>query len=166
MGIDVCALVRRDHDELDRTLRTLLETSRASAEQRELLDAFRIGLVAHVAAEAAVLGTLLVRTQPPLLLRLIVKQLDDEHRAQLAALDAIEAESIGSAAWSERLLELRISLLEHASREDYFPSTLHDHVVSGERRRLAGEYATERLRAISSLAPLAIAREAAVVSYN
>ena len=141
VGTDVCALVRRDHDELDRTLRTLLETPRAPKDQLELVDAFRIGLVAHVAAEAAVLGTMLLRTQPPLLLRLIVKQLDDEHRAQLAALDAIAAEPVGSARWSERLLELRIALLDHASREDYFPSSLHDHVVSGERRKLAERYA-------------------------
>jgi hypothetical protein len=168
VGTDVCALVRRDHEDLDRTLSTLLDSSRRGTrgDQLELLDAFRIGLVAHVAAEAAVLASMVVRSRPPLLVRLIVKQLDDEHRAQLSAIDQLASEQVGSASWSERLLELRIDFLDHAAREDYFPSSLHDHVASQDRRLLAGEYATERMRALAALAPVAIAREAALIRFN
>lgn len=157
--------MRRDHDDLDRTLTALLD-SRSRIDRAELLDAFRIGLVAHVAAEAAVFANLVVRTRPPLLVRLVVKQLDDEHRAQLAAIDVISAEAPGSSAWSERILELRIQCLDHAAREDYFPSSLHDHVAQQERRQLAADYATERLRAMSALAPMETAREAAIIRFN
>jgi hypothetical protein len=152
--------VRRDHDDLDRTLCALLDGKRARIEHLELLDAFRIGLVAHVAAETAVLAAMLVRSQPPMLVRLIVKQLDDEHRSQLAAIEAVGREVVGSVSWCERLLELRIQFLDHAAREDFFPSSLQDHVTHPDRRSLAAEYATERLRAMSTLAPIASAREA------
>lgn len=162
----MCALVRRDHDDLDRTLRALLDNRRPPSEYAELLDAFRIGLVAHVAAEAAVLAAMVLRVQPPLLVRLIVKQLDDEHRAQLAAIDAVAGEVLGSAGWFEKLLELRIAFLDHAAREDYFPSSLLDHVVAGERRSLAAEYATERMRAMAALAPIESARAAALSLFN
>jgi hypothetical protein len=144
----------------------LVDGRRTASEQVELLDAFRIGLVAHIAAETAVLAAMVMRAQPPMLVRLIVKQLDDEHRAQLSALDVISRQAPGSVAWCERLLELRIAFLDHAAREDYFPSSLHDHVAPGERRSLAGEYATERLRAMSALAPIATARAAAIALFN
>lgn len=166
MGTDVCALVRRDHEDLDRTLTALLDERRSRSERIELLDAFRIGLVAHVAAESAVFANLVVRTRPPLLVRLIVKQLDEEHHTQLAAIDSIAMEQTGSSTWCERLLQLRIQFLDHAAREDYFPSSLHDHVPAHERRQLAAEYATERLRAMSALAPMETAREAAIIRFN
>jgi len=158
VGTDVCALVRRDHDDLDRTLRALLDSKRPPSEYAELLDAFRIGLVAHVAAEAAVLAAMLVR--------LIVKQLDDEHRAQLAAIDALASEVLGSASWFERLLELRIAFLDHAGREEYFPSSLLDHVAAGDRRSLAAEYASERMRAMAAIAPIESARASALALFN
>lgn len=111
-------------------------------------------------------ANLVVRTRPPLLVRLIVKQLDDEHRAQLAAIDSIAMETSGSAVWCDRILQLRIHFLDHAAREDYFPSSLQDHVGQQERRQLAAEYATERLRAMSALAPMETAREAAIIRFN
>ncbi len=95
-----------------------------------------------------------------------MKQLDAEHREQLVAIDGIAEERVGSAGWCERLLELRIQFLDHAAREDYFPSSLQDHVGSGDRRSLAAAYATERLRAMSALAPIASAREAARALFN
>lgn len=165
MTIDVCALVRRDHDDLDRTLAALLE-DKGAREHHDLLDGLRIGLVAHVSAESAVLASMIMRAQPPQVVRQIARAVESEHRGQLVALDRLSAERVGSSAWLERVLELRVLILDHAGRADYFPSTLRDHVTPAHLRMLAGEYATERLRALAALAPLAGVRDKAIARMN
>jgi len=157
MGIDVCALVRRDHDDLDRALGEMVDPRTSPKELATLLDVFRLALAVHTAAEAKVLDALLARITGPRTLNMLALQTRVEHVAQRAAADALVGARPGSIGWYDGALELRVTVMDHAARAEQTRWTLEDHVPIEVQRLLAGEYATERMRVLASTSPIALA---------
>jgi hypothetical protein len=157
MPSDLCGLVRRDHDDLDRALSAMVDTTTKGDELPTLLDIFQLALAVHAAAEAKVLGALLAHSASPAILRLIAAQARDEHAAQQAAAAALASIRPGSDDWFARALELRVHVIDHAARAEMARWTLHDHFPLDVHRELASQYATERLIVLSRTSPLAVA---------
>lgn len=77
---------------------------------------------------------------------------------QHRALDALSQTLPGSTQWEMHVLELRVLMLDHAGRAELARATLEQHVPQLQQRRVASDYATERMRAISRTSPVALAR--------
>jgi hypothetical protein len=150
MPADLGELICRDHDDLDRSLVALLRCS-SPREVAPLIDAMRIGLGAHTAAQAAVLRDLMGPVASSRLVAESVRTILDEHRKQARDVAALGALRVGTSEWQDALLELRIAILDHKAREEFIAVTLFDHVGPMMRRSLARVYATERLRRFASL---------------
>ena len=160
--MDLCALVRRDHDDLDRALSAMTSTTPLD-ELPELLDVFRLALAVHMTAEARVLDALLeVATTPRDALRWLVAQVQQEHALQQAAADDLTVIVPGSAAWYDRALRLRSDVLDHTTRADLMRAAIEAHLPKDDRRMLASRFATERMRVLSTTPPLGITRDVRV----
>lgn len=166
MPPDVCALVRRDHDDLDRALVAMVDSATAVGELVSLLDVFKLALAVHVAAEAKVLITLLDQAPGSLPLRAIAEKIRDEHAEQQRGTDALASTRPGSQDWYARALELRVAVLDHAAQSELMRWTLQDQVALAAHGALASQYATERLRVLSRTSLVALARAQLAESYR
>jgi beta-phosphoglucomutase-like phosphatase (HAD superfamily) len=166
MASDLTALIHRDHEELDRTLMAVLAPATPIGDIEELLDALRIGLGAHASAERAILCDLLGPVASSRAVADIVRGILDEHRRQAAALAALAAARVGTSAWRDGALELRIALLDHASREELIGATLFEYIGPERRRALARAYATERLRRFAFVDVVPVRPPLPAVSFN
>jgi hypothetical protein len=155
---DVCELVRRDHDDMDRAFSLMVDPSTTPKELSNLLEILRLALAVHTAAEAKVLELLVTRMNGPRALGMLVTQTRLEHVAQRAGVDALTRIRPASIAWYEYALELRVLVLDHAGRADQLRWTLEDHVPRELHRVLGSEYATERLRVLGSTSPMIVAQ--------
>ncbi|HEX5061200.1 MAG TPA: hypothetical protein VFV99_17660 [Kofleriaceae bacterium] len=151
-------MARRDHDDLDRALRAILDPKTAAREAANLLDVFRLALAVHLVAETRVHSTLLALVRPPAALRSQIAQLRREHDVQQETAERLAELEPCSDAWYCGALELRVHVLDHAKREDYFRAALDDYVPSAVSRGLGAEYATERMKLLATTSPLAVAR--------
>lgn len=158
MTLDVCALVRRDHEDLDRALSAMVDPMTQPSELSNLLEVFRLALAVHSAAEANVMDTLIDRAGVPRTLSILAMQSRVEHVAQRAAAESLSFVRPGSIAWYSHALELRVLVLDHASRADQLRWTLQEHVPTTLQQSLAGTYATQRMRVLASTSPLLTAR--------
>lgn len=158
MGSDLCALVRRDHDDLDAALGAMVNPVTSPKELANLLEIFRLALAVHTATETRIFATLLKRVPGPRTLGLIAEHCRLEHLEQRNAAEVLTGLRPGSIAWYESALELRVHVLDHTARSDYARWTLQDHVPAELHRALASEYAIERMRVLASTSPI---REAA-----
>jgi hypothetical protein len=157
MVSDLCGLVRRDHDDLDRALTIMVDEATRPDELVCILDVFRLALAVHVAAEATVYEVLLVRIDGPAALRMLVAQAQEEHVEQHRAAERLAATRPASIDWYSHALELRVLVLDHATRAELTRWTLQEHVPSEIHRALASGYATERMRALARTSPTQIA---------
>jgi hypothetical protein len=155
---DLCGLVRRDHDDLDRALHVLVDPTTTNDELIALLDVFRLALAVHVAAEATVIATLLEGMVTPSALRMVVGLTHEEHAVEQRAAAALAAVSPGSSEWYERALELRVHVLDHAARAELTRWTLQDHIPMALHAGLASRYAIERMRVLARTSPVALAQ--------
>ena len=158
MGLDVCGLLRRDHDDLDRALGAMVDPQTSPKELASLLDVFRLALAVHTAAEARLLETLLARVRGPRTLSMLALQTRIEHVAQRAAADALVGVRPASIGWYDGALELRVTVMDHAARADQTRWTLEDHVPLEIQKTLAAEFATERMRVLASTSPIVLAQ--------
>lgn len=158
MTLDVCALVRRDHEDLDRALVAMVDPLTSPAELSNLLDVFRLALAVHSAAEANVLDAVSSWGGSPRTLSILAMQTRVEHAAQRAAAESLALLRPASIAWYSHALELRVLVLDHSSRADHMRWTLDEHVPGSIQEALAGQYATQRLRVLASTSPLVTAR--------
>jgi hypothetical protein len=152
MANDLRALLLRDHRDLERGLDELV-AAESLREIRTTLDGIRLGLAAHSEAEEIVLHHAATRCSQPDELRALVAKSCAAHRLQAAALGALLCEVPGSALWRDRARWLRDLVHEHDLAEERY--LLHPLRELDGYRALAGEFATERLRQLSMLAPSA-----------
>lgn len=149
MPTDFQALLQRDHGDLHKDLTQLLDPEATTSELRSSLDGIRLGLTAHAEAEDIVLS----RFEGIAALEGPVRQARRAHRAQEGALSALVMSRLGTATWRERAQHLRELVHAHAVHEErYLVPALREHVphVYG---KLAGAFATERLRQLAMLQP-------------
>ncbi len=150
MPTDFLMLLRRDHSDLQHELTQLLDPMASPLDLRSSLDGVRLGLVAHCEAEDIVLA----RFEVVPVLQVLVANARAAHLAQEGALSALVRERPGTTDWRARAEHLRELVEQHAVQEEasLLPA-LRDH--AGEYSKLAGEFATERLRQLAMLQPSA-----------
>jgi hypothetical protein len=161
---DLHALMRRDHDDLDRGLAVMVDRATPLADLGAMLDVVKLALAVHVAAEAKVFDVLLATIPTSVALRDLATTARDEHALQQRAIDVLSEMPLGSEPWFARTVELRVHLLDHATRE--LAVSLHDHAPAAVMNALAREYATERMRVLARTAPVALARARLADGYG
>jgi hypothetical protein len=150
MPTDFMTLLRRDHADLQTELTQLLDPTATLAHLRSSLDGVRLGLTAHAEAEDIVLS----RFEAIPGLQALVEQARAAHLAQEGALSALVSARPGTVTWRDRAYHLRELVGTHATQEEaYLLPALQRQV--GDYSRLAGDFATERLRQLAMLQPSA-----------
>jgi hypothetical protein len=152
MPTDFLSLLRRDHSDLQQELTQLLDPTATIAQLRSSLDGVRLGLTAHAEAEDIVLS----RFDLIPALEVLVARARAAHLAQEGALAALVTARPGTATWRDRAHHLRELVRIHARQEeDQLLPALRQHAAEDEIARLAGAFATERLRQLAMLQPSA-----------
>jgi hypothetical protein len=164
--MDVHSLLRRDHDELERVLQIMIAPSSTEPELREALEAVHVGLAAHAEAESVMLRAMLDVAHPPALVYLLCSQVVAAHLAQEGALVSLEATRPGTQAWRDRAAHLRNLIDHHDEHESacVLPA-LRDYLPSDVYTRLAGSYASARLRALGTI-PIPVIDDARPPVYD
>lgn len=157
MEFDFCALVAADHDDHERALSAMVDPATPPHELSELLDALQLALAIHGTAEAKVLDSLRSSLRHPRDLGMAVAEARLEHVAQRSGTHELTRIRPGSLGWYERALVFRVRMHEHARRAEETLRKIRDHIPLDVQRRLAGEYATERMRMLATTSPLLVA---------
>lgn len=147
MGTDILTLLRRDHEDLDKGLVTLLDRSRSIGQIRTALDGVRLGLTAHAEAEDIVFSIARLTE--------VVAGATEAHRKQEMALAALVCTPLGTKEWYQRGAGLREMVHAHASYEETSVLPAIRELAPDIYPGLAGKFATERLRQLSMLVPSA-----------
>ena len=150
MPTDLPTLLRRDHSDLQNELTQLLDPTASVTQLRSSLDGVRLGLTAHAEAEDIVLA----RYESVPALQMAIAQVQAAHLAQEHALSALVCSRPGTISWRNQAAHLRELVRYHALQEEatLLPA-LQLHLT--EYPRLAGAFATQRLRQLAMLQPSA-----------
>lgn len=144
MGIDVFALIERDHRDLDQGLVDI--TRKAPEQARDILDGLRFGLAAHVGSEADMLSSLLEEAGRADRLQFLVAQVLAAHRAQQRELEVLARMDACSPAWHARATTLREMVKQHDAHEQAsLAPAIRACVPADTYDGLAGLFATGRL---------------------
>jgi hypothetical protein len=155
MGTDILTLLRRDHDDLDKGLVTLLDRSKSLGQIRTALDGVRLGLTAHAEAEDIVF-THAIRNSPARpALEMVVEEAAHAHRLQEIALAAVVCTPLHTKDWYQRCAALHELVTDHARYEEASVLPAIRELAPEVYPALAGKFATERLRQLSMLVPSA-----------
>lgn len=150
MPTDFLTLLRRDHTELQDELTQLLDPSASIEELRTALDGVRLGLIAHAEAEDIVLGAFELLPA----LEILIAQARAAHLVQERALTNLVCARPQTSVWRDRAYQLRELVAYHAGQEEkYLLPALRHHVPADHYRKLAGSFATQRLRQFAMLQP-------------
>lgn len=156
MTTDFLALLRRDHDDLQRGITELLEPNASLAQIRASLDGVRLGLTAHAEAEDIVVYAALARCEAALVLEELVSESREAHLGQETALRALVCTPLGTDRWRDRARQLRELVRDHAALEEQeLVPAIRELAPRGVYVGLAGAFATERLRQLAMLQPSA-----------
>lgn len=155
MGTDILTLLHRDHKDLEICLNTLLDRTRSIAQIRSALDGIRLGLTAHAEAEDIVFSVALAQGHACAGLRDMVEGGAASHRQQERTLAALAVASIGSREWCSRATTLLGLVREHAAFEERNLLPAIREMAPEVYPKLAGLFATERLRQLSMQMPSA-----------
>lgn len=155
MATELGTLLRGDHFEIDRALRAVLAPTATETDLRTALDGLRLGFTAHAEAEAALLRPRLDRTRTPSALYFLIAQTFAAHLAQEQALAALCMARPGTPTWHDRATYMRELVRHHTDHEEACVMPALRDYVGAEYASMAGDYATERLRALTRLAPVA-----------
>jgi hypothetical protein len=152
MPVDFLTLLRRDHSEFRQELTQLIDPAASVEDLRTALDGVRLGLTAHVEAQDIVLG----RFEAIPALQTLVDQARTAHRAQEELLSELVRMRPQTPAWRERAQQLRTLVAYHSDKEEasLLPA-LRTYAPTDSYARLAGAFATERLRQLAMLQPSA-----------
>ncbi len=152
MPTDFLTLLRRDHTDFQDELSQLLDPATGAAELRLALDGVRLGLTAHAEAEDIVLGEFEMIPA----LEILIVQARAAHLSQEHTLSALVSCVPQTVTWRDRARHLRDLVKAHAVHEEtYLLPALSQHVPRDHFAKLAGAFATERLRQLAMLQPSA-----------
>lgn len=147
MPPELVTLLHRDHVDLQSELTRLLDPTMSVHELRTALDGVRLGLIAHAEAEDIVLAPL---ENEPSLTRLL-SETRAAHMAQESSLATLVSMRLGTSSWRDRAHHLRDLVSFHAHREE--TELIPWLSLQPDYARLAGAFATERLRQLAMLQP-------------
>jgi len=155
MPIDILALLRRDHEDLSRGIDALLSPEATIVQIRTALDGARLGLTAHAEAEEIVFAHAVRQSIEPRALSIVVDEASQAHKLQEVALASLVCAPLGTAGWYDSAAWLRQLVSDHASYEEKHVLPAIRDLAPVAYSKLAGRFATERLRQLSMLAPSA-----------
>ena len=159
MPNDVCELVRRDHDDIERAVTEMVDPQRTPAELAESLDTLRLVLAVHIASQAKVFDALRAHGRDLGILKLVAMQEHDDHVGQRNLVRALLQTRPASLAWYDLALRLRIAILDHDFRADQDVWSMREHVSPELRTQLAELYATQRMLVVTSTSPYRIVEQ-------
>jgi hypothetical protein len=142
-------LLRRDHDELERGLRALVRPR--PGELRETLDGVRLGLLAHMEAEDIVVDPSLIPGDAEIMRVIAARRAD--HLEQERAFGALMRCHPGTSLWRDRTLHLVAMVRRHRDSSEAALQIALDAAESTRVAKLAGAYATTRMRQLAMLMP-------------
>ena len=146
--VELGQLLARDHEQLDRVFSSLLEPSVSEDERPSALEAARVSFAAHADAEAFVLTSALQHVAAKQDLAGLVAQILAEQRIQESILRRMDP-GTRREDWLCGAVRLRRSLLAHCEHEQMvIMRALRECVPTAEYQRLAGAYASEKIRAL------------------
>jgi hypothetical protein len=153
---ELLRLIRRDHRELEMSLMELVATDLSPRQRRTILDGVRLGLESHGAAEDIVVYSAFARIPTTPALQCLIEQARVAHAEMDGMLANLLSTPMSSPEWIEHVHMLRLRAEAHAAREenDLMP-VLKAALAPELYRALAGAFATERLRQLSTLQPSA-----------
>ena len=154
MATEFLTLLQRDHHDLALGLAELIEAT-SIAHIRVALDGVRLGLTAHAEAEDIVLYQALASCGHAGYLQPLIGAARAGHAQQEGALAALVCTRPGTDGWRERAGRLRQLVLEHAQWEEQHVVAPLRELAPAAYARLAGAFATERLRQLAMLQPSA-----------
>jgi hypothetical protein len=156
--VELATLLHHDHQDLELALSMIVDAETAIAELPNLLEVLRLALAVHVTAEARVWDRLLATGDPvrPLQAKLALTRI--EHTRQQLAADELARLAAGSSEWYEGAIELRAIVLDHAWEIQQPNRSLRVHLDDTTYARLAGSYATERMRVLATTSPVRLAQ--------
>jgi hypothetical protein len=158
--VDLSLLVARDHDQLDHAIARLVVVGVSPYERKTALESARVGLATHADGEATVLHAALEHVTSPQDFAGLVAQVLAAHRTQESILRRMDHHA-DRGDWVCCAVRLRRSLRAHAEHEQtVVMGALRRSLPPHEYQRLAGSYASEKVRAASLLSSLATARRA------
>jgi quinol monooxygenase YgiN len=152
--IDFLTLVKRDHHDLECELDELLRAQTA-CQLRTALDGVRLGLTAHAEAEDIVLAVAIQNAPHRDQLETLIGQTRQAHLAQEGALSYVVSTTPETERWRQRARDLRELVRDHASYEEAHVIPAIAELAPEIYPRLAGQFATERLRQLAMLQPSA-----------
>jgi hypothetical protein len=155
MPIDILALLRRDHEDLSRGIDALLSPDATIAQIRTALDGARLGLTAHAEAEDIVFAHAVRQSIEPRALALVVEEASQAHKLQEVALASLVCAPVGTAGWYDSARWLGQLIVDHAAYEEKHVLPAIRDLAPVAYSKLAGRFATERLRQLSMMAPSA-----------
>ncbi len=149
--VELSLLLARDHDQLDRAIAFLIEPTASEDDRQSALDAARVSFAAHADAEAAVLYEALTHVVAKPDMAGLVAQVLAAHRTQESILRRMDVRAKQDD-WMCATIRLRRTLLVHAEQEQAtIMRTLRDCLPIAEYQRLAGAYATQKMRALGMM---------------
>jgi hypothetical protein len=151
---DFLTLVTRDHHDLESAIDELLGAT-CLLELRTALDSVRLGLTAHAEAEDIVLYQAIRDEVHRDELEYLINQARTAHLSQEGALGALVCAVPGTPYWRDCATELRELARDHASYEEAVVIPTIRQLAPAAYERLAGKFATERLRQLAMLQPSA-----------
>jgi hypothetical protein len=151
---DFLTLVTRDHHDLESAIEDLLRAT-CLLELRTALDSVRLGLTAHAEAEDIVLYQAIANEPHRDELEYLINQARTAHLSQEGALGALVCAAPGTTHWRHCATELRDMARDHASYEEAVVIPTIRQLAPKAYERLAGKFATERLRQLAMLQPSA-----------
>lgn len=152
--IDFLTLVKRDHHDLECELDELLHAQTAF-QLRTALDGVRLGLTAHAEAEDIVLEISIRNVTHRDQLQTLIGQTRQAHLVQEGALSYLVCTTPGTERWRQHASDLRELVRDHASYEEEHVIPAIAELAADIYPRLAGQFATERLRQLAMLQPSA-----------
>ncbi|HUJ62629.1 MAG TPA: hemerythrin domain-containing protein [Kofleriaceae bacterium] len=153
MATDFLALLRRDHDDLERALAVLVQPTATFDQIRTALDGIRLGLTAHAEAEDIVLARGFADVSLVRELETLIGASRAGHLAQEGALASLMCAPPATPGWRDRARHLRVLVAEHASWEERNVLPTLKALAPEAYGLLAGAFATERLRQLAMLQP-------------
>jgi hypothetical protein len=163
---DFLTLVTRDHHDLESAIDELLGAT-CLLELRSALDSVRLGLTAHAEAEDIVLYQAIRHEAHRDELEYLINQARSAHLSQEGVLGALVCSIPGTPHWRACAVELRELARDHASYEEAVVIPTIRQLAPLAYERLAGKFATERMRQLAMLqpsAPIYMVDELAVAS--
>jgi hypothetical protein len=149
--VDLASLVARDHAQLHVAIAQLVDPGASVEDRRAALESARVGLATHADGEAAILHEVLSHITGPRDFAGLIAEVLAAHRTQESILRRMDHRA-SREEWVCAAVRFRRSLTAHDEHErNVIMGALRRSLEPDQYERLAGAYASEKMRALGVL---------------